>query len=208
MIREILERPYSEAVAYQSVPWKNDDVFARGSIDEANFNLVRGAYQACLNADATSAVDAIKLLLADLNSAWPINTGDLKNMVGKSDRDALTKATTFLTELDIPSYVALTPEIDAKGSEATGKNILRVTGPTPVIEPSENRTGVLTDPERRKKYASEVTELLSYYWPSNLTEAEASQIAEGITHLERFILDFDGVAVPDADVTKVSVYRF
>lgn len=200
VLREVLELPYSEGVAYQSVPWKNTDVFPRNSIDEANFNLIRKTYETCRDENAIVEAGPVPLqrVLADLNSAWPVKTDDLKTLVGPSDRNGMTKAVIFLEELGLPSLVEL--NVAPHMFENPKENILFVTGPSPIA----TNSSIFADPPALKEYEKQIATSLTHYYPSNLSEAAAASIAKGIAQLEGFIYDFAGPPVAKSLLRRVS----
>lgn len=211
VLRQILELPYSEAVAYQSVPWKNEAVFARNSIDEANFNLVRRAYQTCRETDAATAArpEPLQDLLNDLIRAWPVDTNDLLTPVGPSDRDGITKAVTFLAELGMPSLVGF--RVSSDDYRDPNNVLLWIDGPNPILQALGGDEGnavrdTLTDPARLKAYSETTNNKILEFWPLNITKSAASEIAAGVVELEAFFYDFDGVAIPQTELTKVSAW--
>lgn len=105
VLREMLELPYEEAVHYQSVPWKS--TFPINSVDEANFDMLRRAYQTCLDTDAIAEAGTapLKELVHELTSVWPMVPGDVKTTVGKSDYAGLTEAIYYLADLGIQPLV-------------------------------------------------------------------------------------------------------
>jgi len=105
VLREILELPYTKAVEYQSVPWKS--TYTTDKVDESNFDMLKLAYQTCLDHDAIEAAGTAPLeaIIAEQDSIWPINTADLKSTIGADDYAAFSKAVYYMEDLGISSVL-------------------------------------------------------------------------------------------------------
>lgn len=136
-------------------------------------------------------------MIEDLKTAWPVKADDLTTLVGHSDRDGITKAVSFLAELGLPSLVYLTVDVDL--FKHPKSNIRWVAGPDAV---AKDVATLATDPELLKTYGADITQHLSLYW-TNLVPTTAAAIGKGVARLERFVYDFDGVEIPNSELTEV-----
>jgi endothelin-converting enzyme len=107
VLQSILKGTYEEAVSGQLISW--DSTFPTNAVDEANFNMVKRAYTACMDTDTIEKTGTKPLvdLLASLHSLWPINTGDLQSKMTKADYDGLADVMYFLEELGIATFQTL-----------------------------------------------------------------------------------------------------
>ena len=106
IIKNIIEGEYADAIDYQAVP--HVTAFASGSIDEANFAMLKRDYEACMDVDAITAAGSQPLvdLIAELNSIWPIvDSDDVESKITEADYASLSSAAYFLEALGISSLV-------------------------------------------------------------------------------------------------------
>ncbi|KAL2146836.1 hypothetical protein VTI28DRAFT_2317 [Corynascus sepedonium] len=85
---------------------KSSLLTARSNIEEYNFNMLRTVYQACMNADPSTAaaIEPLQDIIISVNKTWPVSPTDLKTKVGPNDLDGLTNVSLLLEKLDIPVF--------------------------------------------------------------------------------------------------------
>jgi hypothetical protein len=106
IIKNIIGGEYADAIDYQAVP--HVTAFASGSIDEANFAMLKRDYEACMDVDAITAAGSQPLidLIAELNSIWPIvDSDDVESKITEADYASLSSAVYFLEAVGIRSLV-------------------------------------------------------------------------------------------------------
>ncbi|KAK5653682.1 hypothetical protein OQA88_8712 [Cercophora sp. LCS_1] len=197
VLREILELPYEEAVHYQSVPWKS--TFPINSIDEANFDMLRRAYDTCLDTEAILETDRapLKGLVSELTSLWPVVPSDTKTTVGKSDYEGLTEAIYYLADLGL--YPLLQYEVGANILKDPKETLLQVQGPVPI---QVNATA-LTDTAGLQAYVQKTKTAFTYYL--DLSDSVAESLAKGVVDFEVAISTLAGPPVDEDDVTEEMV---
>ncbi|KAL2196989.1 hypothetical protein P885DRAFT_60383 [Corynascus similis CBS 632.67] len=102
ILRTILESSSSD----EALGVKSSLLTARSNIEEYNFNMLRTVYQACMNADPSTAaaVEPLQDIIISVNKTWPVSPTDLKTKVGPNDLDGLTNVSLLLEKLDIPIF--------------------------------------------------------------------------------------------------------
>ncbi|KAK4245734.1 hypothetical protein C7999DRAFT_42755 [Corynascus novoguineensis] len=102
----ILRTIFESSSSDEALGVKSSLLTARSNIEEYNFDMLRTAYQACMNADPSTAaaIEPLQDLIISVNKTWPVSPTDLKTKVGPNDLDSLTKASLLLEKLDIPVF--------------------------------------------------------------------------------------------------------
>ena len=102
ILRKILESPNHAAAAGV----KSTFLTARSNAEEQNFDMLRTAYQSCMDADGAAAlgIEPLTELLVAINTAWPVSPTDLKTRISRADLVGLQKASLLVEELGIPAF--------------------------------------------------------------------------------------------------------
>ncbi|KAK0633831.1 hypothetical protein B0T14DRAFT_467071 [Immersiella caudata] len=190
VLEGILQGSYQEAISEQLVSWTS--TFPTNAADEANFNMIKRAYAACMDTDTIEKAGTKPLvdLIASVNSLWPINTGDLKSKVTKADHAGLADVMSFLEELGISTFQKM--DVSNNPWDPTLKTIY-MTAPPPL----KDNVTEYQDPEAMLAYANSTSQMLAQYLPGNATAEMVATIAEDVVALDVAIA---GVAVANVPV--------
>jgi endothelin-converting enzyme len=107
ILRKILEsNSHADAVGVKST------LVGRSNADEYNFDMLRGAYQACMDLDTIQAAGVTPLtnLITTIDNAWPVSAEDLKTKLSPADFAGLHKATLAVEQLGVNVFHALCRE--------------------------------------------------------------------------------------------------
>lgn len=102
----ILKKIFESTSHAEAVGFKSTLLTARDNIDEANFDLLRTAYQSCMDTDAiaTAGIKPLNDLIVSVNKTWPVSPTDLGSTLGSDDLDGLHEAALLLAKYDIPVF--------------------------------------------------------------------------------------------------------
>jgi endothelin-converting enzyme len=196
ILRKILESSNHE----EAIGFKSTFLTTRDSIDDYNFDMLRTAYQACMDTDAIAAAGIKPLadLIASIDKIWPLSTDDFNQTMTKADLDGFHQANLFVEQLGVSVFHdhcqgdeggAIMPDfLDSKHN--------RVCWTTPNVYYKTNLT-VYSDSDAMEQYLHTLSRVFYLAHP-NLDESAAAALAESVI---RFEIDLIQTASPFVNVT-------
>lgn len=102
----ILKKIFESKSHAEAAGFKSTLLTARDNIDEANFDMLRTAYESCMDtgAIATAGIKPLNDLIVSINETWPVSPTDLKSTLEECDVDDLHEASLLLAQHDIPVF--------------------------------------------------------------------------------------------------------
>ncbi|EAQ84203.1 hypothetical protein CHGG_10607 [Chaetomium globosum CBS 148.51] len=102
----ILKKIMESSSHAEAAGFKSTLLVARNNIEESNFDMLRTAYQSCMDTDAIAAagIKPLNDLIVSVNKTWPVPPTDLETSLGSRDIDGLREAALLLAQYDIPVF--------------------------------------------------------------------------------------------------------
>jgi endothelin-converting enzyme len=102
----ILKKIFESTSHAEAAGFKSTLLTARNNIDEANFDMLRTAYQSCMDTGAIAAagIKPLNDLIVSVNKTWPVSPTDLTSTLGADDLEGLHEAALLLAQHDIPVF--------------------------------------------------------------------------------------------------------
>ncbi|KAK3293670.1 uncharacterized protein B0H64DRAFT_346360 [Chaetomium fimeti] len=202
VLKTILESTsHAEAAGFKSTL-----LTARNNVEEDNFDLLRTAYQACMNTNAIAAagIKPLNDLIVSVNTTWPVSPTDLDTAVGPDDLDGVQEAALLLAQHDIPVFYSycsgrgepVTPDfLDAKHN--------RICWSTPNLYLQSNLT-MYFDEDKMESYGRMLGNIFRISYPNLGIEAaadlgaavmglEVDMVTQGLKYQESLGPDADGI---------------
>ncbi|KAL2134158.1 hypothetical protein VTI74DRAFT_857 [Chaetomium olivicolor] len=177
ILRKILESSsHAEAAGVEST-----FLTARGDYNEYNFDMLRTAYQTCMDEKTALAVGAQPLadLFITVNKTWPVSPTDLKTKVG-TDYSGLVKASIMFEQFGVQVFHTLCGPMPVI-PDPTNSKLNRVCFNPPKVV-SQNKT-IYSDPAGLEDYATGIANWFQLTYP-NLGDKAALELATSVAVLE------------------------
>ncbi|KAI4592639.1 hypothetical protein KJ359_010541 [Pestalotiopsis sp. 9143b] len=198
IIKRILQGAYPGESKHSSFSPQNLAALAT-STDEANFNIMKDAYDACINETVIKEIGVQPLvsLVNEVAHSFPVSEKSFTNneVVAENDHASLSKTILQLEKWGISTFEYLGTGADDKNPEV----VIIQASPAGLTLPSPE---YYEDEDTVEKYQAMLGEVFASFLPSNSSRKHSSKLAKSVVDLEKKIAAITPPPEDQQDVTK------